>query len=125
MPELLARIRAHLRRVPLSEDSSTAEIEAGDLRINLATRQVTVAGRPVRLTPKEFDLLHYLASNPNVAVRHAKLLQAIWGPDYGHEVEYLRTFINQIRKKIEPNPAKPRYIVTEPWIGYKFQISEP
>lgn len=120
MPELLARIRAALRRLPVSSDS--ALIRAGDLEINPSTRTVKVSGREVRLTPKEFDLLHFLATNPNVPIAHVKLLQAVWGPDYGDEVEYLRTFINQVRKKIEKDPAHPQHVITEPWVGYKFQM---
>jgi two-component system, OmpR family, KDP operon response regulator KdpE len=119
MPELLARIRASLRRIPISSDS--ALIQAGDLEINPAARTVKVDGREVRLTPKEFDLLHFLATNPNVTIAHTRLLQALWGPDYGNEVEYLRTFINQVRKKIENDPAHPKHVITEPWVGYKFQ----
>ena len=120
MPELLARIRAALRRLPVSSDS--ALIRAGDLEINPTTRTVKVSGRDIRLTPKEFDLLHFLATNPNVPITHVKLLQAVWGPDYGDEVEYLRTFINQVRKKIEKDPAHPKHVITEPWVGYKFQM---
>jgi two-component system KDP operon response regulator KdpE len=120
MPELLARIRAALRRLPVSSDS--ALIRAGDLEINPTTRTVKVSGRDIRLTPKEFDLLHFLATNPNVPIAHVKLLQAVWGPDYGDEVEYLRTFINQVRKKIEKDPAHPKHVITEPWVGYKFQM---
>ena len=120
MPELLARIRAALRRLPVSSDS--ALIRAGDLEINPSTRTVKVRGREVRLTPKEFDLLHFLATNPNVPIAHVKLLQAVWGPDYGDEVEYLRTFINQVRKKIETDPTHPTHVITEPWVGYKFQM---
>ena len=92
------------------------------IEINLATRRVIVDGKAVWLTPKQFDLLQYLISNPNVPVPHAKLLQAVWGPDYGGEVEYLRVFMNQLRKKIEPEPAKPRDLLTEPWVGYRFQM---
>ncbi len=120
VPELLARIRASLRRVPLSGDVSHRVIRLDDTEINLETRRVTRRGVDVRLTPKEFDLLNYLLANPNLPIPHAKLLQAVWGPDYGQEVEYLRVFVNQLRKKVEPEPSKPRYIVTEPWVGYRF-----
>lgn len=123
MPELLARIRANLRRVPLSVMGGPQILAFDGIEINLATHHVTVHGKDVRFTPKEFDLLFYLASNPNVAIPHGKLLQTIWGPDYGNEVEYLHVFINQIRKKIEPNPAKPRYLITEPRFGYRLCFS--
>ncbi len=122
--ELLARIRAALRRLPVSTESPTHTVTLDGIEINLSTRRVIVHGNAVRLTPKEFDLLYYLISNANVPVPHAKLLQAVWGPDYGGEVEYLRVFVNQLRKKIEPEPAKPRYILTEPWVGYRFQMPE-
>jgi two-component system, OmpR family, KDP operon response regulator KdpE len=121
-PELLARIRAALRRMPLSGESGTHSLAFDDLEIHFNTRRVIVKGQPVRLTPKEFDLLHYLATNPNIPISHGKLLQAVWGPDYGDQVEYLRVFVNQLRKKLEPNPAKPRYLITEPWVGYRFEI---
>jgi two-component system KDP operon response regulator KdpE len=122
MPELLARIRAALRRLPLSGEGGAAPIVAGGLEINAATRRVIVRNKEIRLTPKEFDLLHYLAAHPNVAIPHGNLLQAVWGPDYGGEVEYLRVFVNQLRKKIELNPSKPEYLLTEPWIGYRFNV---
>jgi two-component system KDP operon response regulator KdpE len=105
MPELCARIRANLRRVPLGGSAGGQVLLFERLEINAAARQVLIDGRSVRLTPKEFDLLNYFASNPNTAIPHGKLLQTIWGPDYGNEVEYLHVFINQIRKKIEPNPG--------------------
>jgi two-component system KDP operon response regulator KdpE len=76
----------------------------------------------VRLTPKEFDLLRYLAGSPDVPIPHARLLQSVWGPDYGEEVEYLRVFVNQLRKKIEPDPSRPEYLLTEPWVGYRFRL---
>jgi two-component system KDP operon response regulator KdpE len=117
-PELLARIRAALRRIPTSPEGSQEPVKLGDLEINLATRRVISETREIRLTPKEFDLLHYLIANPNVPIPHRKLLQAVWGPDYGDQVEYLRVFINQLRKKIEPDPSHPRYLLTEPWVGY-------
>jgi two-component system KDP operon response regulator KdpE len=122
MPELLARIRAALRPLPLSGEGGAAPIVAGGLEINAATRRVIVRNKEIRLTPKEFDLLHYLAAHPNVAIPHGNLLQAVWGPDYGGEVEYLRVFVNQLRKKIELNPSKPEYLLTEPWIGYRFNV---
>ena len=122
-PELLARIRAALRR--MSDGSSAPQVvRLDEVEINFSTRRVTVGERDVRLTPKEFDLLQYLATHPNVPVTHTRLLQAVWGPDYGNEVEYLRVFINQLRKKIERNPSTPQYLLTEPWVGYRLQIPE-
>jgi two-component system, OmpR family, KDP operon response regulator KdpE len=123
-PELLARVRAALRRVPASPEGGPESVHLEDLEINLATRRVISKGREIRLTPKEFDLLHFLLSNPNVPIPHGRLLQAVWGPDYGNQVEYLRVFINQLRKKLEPDPSKPRYLLTEPWVGYRFALPE-
>ncbi|MGA2740735.1 MAG: response regulator transcription factor [Bryobacteraceae bacterium] len=122
MQELLARIRAGLRRSPLAPEAAPQLLQTDGLEINFAARRVIVAGREVRLTPTEFDLLQYLATNPNVTIPHRRLLQAVWGQDYGNEVVYLRVFINQLRKKIEPEPGKPRYILTEPCIGYQFHL---
>lgn len=124
MPELSARIRAALRRLPTAAESGAESIHLGAVEVNLATRRVISRTGEVRLTPKEFDLLRYLMSNPNVPIPHGRLLQAVWGPDYGDQVEYLRVFINQLRKKIEPDPAHPRYILTEPWVGYRFALPE-
>lgn len=118
--ELLARIRAALRRSPAATENDLSVYHDGDLEIDFVARRVTLAGKSSRLTPKEFDLLRLLAANLNKAVPHRKLLQAVWGPDYGDEIEYLRFFVNQLRKKIEPVPSKPRYLLTEPWIGYRF-----
>ncbi len=123
-PELLARIRAALRRLPQQADINAAPLVIGEIEISAAKRRVVVRNKEVRLTPKEFDLLHYLAVHPNAPIPHGVLLQAVWGPDYGGEVEYLRVFINQIRKKIEVNPAKPVYLLTEPWVGYLFNIPQ-
>jgi two-component system KDP operon response regulator KdpE len=122
MPELLARIRANLRRLPVSPQEGPQIVMLDGIEINLGTRHVSVHGRDIRFTPKEFEVLHYLMSNPNVAIPHGKILQAVWGPDYGHEVEYLHVFINQLRKKIEPDPSKPKFILTEPWFGYRLQL---
>jgi two-component system KDP operon response regulator KdpE len=118
--ELLARIRAALRR---SASAQPVEpVDTPDLRIDFEARKIFVRGNPVRLTPKEFDLLRQLAASAGKAVPHRLLLQAVWGPDYGEETEYLRVFINQLRKKIEPDPRHPRYILTEPWVGYRFEL---
>jgi two-component system, OmpR family, KDP operon response regulator KdpE len=121
-PELLARIRAALRRLPMVPERDQS-VQVGDLQINLMLRRVVAKDHEIRLTPKEFDLLHYLVVNPNIPIPHARLLQAVWGPDYGDQVQYLRVFVNQLRKKIEPDPSHPRYILTEPWVGYKFAIT--
>ncbi len=124
--ELLARIRAAMRRAPAGGEGVANVIHAGDLEIDFEARRVQVRGKTVRLTPKEFDLLRFLAANPDKPIPHRKLLQTVWGPDYGDEVEYLRVFVNSLRKKIEPEPSKPRYLLTEPWVGYRFAIpSEP
>jgi len=122
MPELLARIRANLRRVPFATAGGPQVIAFDDIEINLATRHVSVGGRDVRFTPKEFDLLHYLATHPNVTIPHGKLLQSVWGPDYGNEIEYLHVFVNQIRKKIERDPSNPKYLLTELRTGYRFRV---
>lgn len=122
--ELLARIRAALRRNPASVSAERQNVISKDLTIDFAARRVIVRGKSIRLTPKEFDLLRLLMDNPNRPVPHRKLLQVVWGPDYGDEVEYLRVLVNQLRKKIEPVPANPRYLVTEPWVGYRFALPE-
>jgi two-component system KDP operon response regulator KdpE len=124
MPELLARIRAALRRVPEAAGTLPQVISLEDVEINLERRRVTVQNQEARLTPKEFDLLCDLLAHPNVPIPHVRLLQAVWGPDYGNEVEYLRVVINQLRKKIEPNPSRPRYLLTEPWVGYRFHLPD-
>jgi len=124
-PELLARIRAALRRVPAAQAAS-ARIRVGQLLIDFSARTVTAGAGPVHLTPKELDLLRYLTQHPNQVLSHRQLLQAVWGPDYGPEVDYLRVFIKNLRKKIEMNPENPEYITTEPWVGYRFNgLPEP
>ena len=119
-PELLARIRAALRRVPAAAQSSPDKLRAGQLVIDFAARAVTRGADTFHLTPKELDLLRYLTTHANKAVPHRELLQAVWGPDYGDQVDYLRVFVKSLRKKIEPNPEEPEYIITEPWVGYRF-----
>jgi len=123
MNELLARVRANLRRIP-AESQADALIEIGDFRIDTEAHRVTVLSREVRLTPKEFDLLVYLARRPGKVVNHRTLLGAIWGGQSTEQVEYLRVFVGQLRKKLEPDASSPRYIVTEPWVGYRFEPGE-
>ena len=123
MSELVARVRAALRRSPATTEQSKV-IERGDFRIDLETREVLVAGRAVHLTPQEFDLLLFLTKNPGKVLTHRNLLASIWGGDYVDQTEYLRVFVRNLRKKIEPDPAKPRYILTDPWIGYRFFSGE-
>ena len=119
MDELLARIRAALRRQPRTE-SQNNNLEAGEFRVDLNAHIVTRGGEELRLTPKEFDLLTFLIRNSGKVLTHRALLGAVWGGDYTQQNEYLRVFIGQLRKKIEPDPSKPRFILTEPWIGYRF-----
>jgi two-component system KDP operon response regulator KdpE len=118
--ELLARIRANLRRAPVAQDAVKDVLAAGDFSIQLAERKLTVKDRNVHLTPKEYDLLVYLLRHPGKVLTHHALLGAVWGGDYTGQTEYLRVFIGQLRKKIESDPANPKYIFTEPWIGYRF-----
>jgi two-component system, OmpR family, KDP operon response regulator KdpE len=118
--ELLARIRAALRRTPAAAVTGPHTFSSGDLEIDFDARHIKSGKKAVRLTPKEFDLLRYLVSNAGKPVPHRELLQAVWGPDYGDQTDYLRVFITHLRKKIEPNPAKPQFILTEPWVGYRF-----
>ncbi|HWR36013.1 MAG TPA: response regulator transcription factor [Clostridia bacterium] len=121
-PELLARIRAALRRVPATQTSS-AKISTGRLEIDFSARTVRNGSTILHLTPKELDLLRYLTEHQNEVVKHRELLQAVWGPDYGDQVEYLRVFINKLRNKIEADPEHPEYIITEPWVGYRFNAA--
>ncbi len=122
-PELLARIRAALRRLPAGSPSGPARLRVGGLVIDFTARTAANGTAAVHLTPKELDLLRYLTQHPNQAVSHRELLQAVWGPDYGDQVDYLRVFIRSLRKKIELNPDSPEYITTEPWVGYRFNGS--
>ncbi len=121
--ELLARIRAALRRGPASARSESRVFRLEGLEVSFRDRQVRVNGRVTRLTPTEFELLHYFVTHPNEVLPHDRILLAVWGPDYGEEVEYLRVFVNQLRKKIEDDSSRPRHILTEPWLGYRFIIN--
>jgi len=117
--ELLARVRAALRRSPGTATES-ASFELGDFRIDFDARRVHAHGNEVRLTPKEFDLFVYMARRPNRVLTHASLLEAVWGVASQEQPEYLRVFMGQLRKKLEPDPSQPRYLLTEPWVGYRF-----
>src|SRR3989475_11278638 len=120
-PELLARIRAALRRSPqLAGEMQIVRFD--DVEINFNLRRGGCGERATRPQPQENQILQHLLSHPNVPISHTKLLQSVWGPDYGDEVEYLRVFVNQLRKKIETNPSNPKYLITEPWVGYRFQL---
>jgi two-component system, OmpR family, KDP operon response regulator KdpE len=119
--EMLARVRAVLRRS--ADESDGVPIEIGDFRIDLASRRVYVRGMEVRLTPKEFDLFLYLARRPNRVIGHRQLLGAVWGEASQEHPEYLRVFVGQLRKKLEAEPSMPRYLATEPWVGYRFNAA--
>ena len=120
--ELLARVRASLRRAatPLANQAALTVIEAGDFHVDFESRKLRVLGREIHLTPKEFDLLTYFIQHPGKVLTHRTLLSAVWGGNYVEQNEYLRVFVGNLRKKIESDPATPRYIITEPWIGYRF-----
>ena len=120
--ELSARIRAALRRSPWTQMAAIERLTLGSVTVDFNAREVTTRNGRVRLTPKEFDVLRYLAGHANKTVGHRELLQNVWGPDYGDEVDYLRVVVNQLRKKIEPTPSKPQYLLTEPWIGYRLAL---
>jgi two-component system KDP operon response regulator KdpE len=122
MEELLARIRAALRRTSLHD--KLPEFVSKELNIDFEARRVTARGEEVHLTPKEFELLRQLVASQGKPLTHRRLLQAVWGPDHGEETDYLRVTINQLRKKLEPDPAHPRFILTEPWVGYRFEPHE-
>jgi two-component system KDP operon response regulator KdpE len=122
--ELLARIRAALRRAPAGKAAEIHQLTLGPVVVDFDARQVQSAGRRVRLTPKEFEVLRHLALHANKVVTHRELLQAVWGPDYGDEVDYLRVIMNQLRKKVEAQPSSPAYLLTEPWVGYRLQLAD-
>jgi len=124
--ELFARVRAALRRASSSVPTqATTVLEVGVFRADLESRHVTVEGREIHLTPKEFDLLTYFMTNAGKVLTHRTLLKAIWGGNYVDQNEYLRVFVGQLRKKVEPEGIKPRYILTEPWVGYRFEPGPP
>jgi len=118
--ELLARVRAALRRSSAKQEPESEAINIGDFKIDLHARSVLVKDRAVHLTPKEFDLLVYLARHPGKVITHRVLLFAIWGANSVEQPEYLRVFVGHLRKKLEPDEGVPRYLITEPWVGYRF-----
>jgi len=122
--ELVARMRAVLRRTGFPAGMADKQLKLGDIEIDFEARRVIAGGQQVRLTTKEFDLLSYLAAHLNKTITHRELLQSVWGPDYGGEQEYLRVFVNRLRKKIEAFPSSPKYLLTEPWVGYRLELSE-
>ncbi len=119
--ELIARLHAVMRRLNAPEQTGQAVLRAGELEVDTERRLVRKNGFEVHLSPKEFDLLAYLFQRQGGPIMHARLLQAVWGPEYGGELEYLRSYIKMLRKKIEDDPARPEYIITEPWVGYRFR----
>jgi two-component system KDP operon response regulator KdpE len=119
--ELVARLRAVLRRIHGSSNGSSSVLSAGTLELDLERHILRRMGEEVHLSPKEFELLAFLMKNQDVPLTHLKLLRTIWGAEYGNELEYLRSYIRMLRKKIESDPAKPDYILTEPWVGYRFR----
>jgi two-component system KDP operon response regulator KdpE len=119
--ELVARLRAVLRRTHMNGASELKVLEAGTLRMDLDRRLLRKAGEEIRLSPKEFDLLSFMMKHQGAPLTHINLLRAVWGVEYGGELEYLRTYVRMLRKKIEDNPARPQYILTEPWVGYRFR----
>ena len=122
MPEMLARIRATLRRTPQRAETAATHLRLGEIEIDFEARRVRTPTSQWRLTSKEFDLLSYLAAHPNRPIPHKELLHAVWGPDFGEQHEYLRVFINRLRKKIEPSPKAPKYLLKEPWVGYRLEL---
>jgi len=118
--ELLARLRAIVRRLGVVQFAGSAVLRVGDLELDVDRRILRRAGEEVHLSPTEFSLLSYLMQHANTAIEHGKLLRAIWGPEYGSELEYLRTYIKRLRKKIEHDAINPEYLLTVPWLGYRF-----
>jgi two-component system, OmpR family, KDP operon response regulator KdpE len=119
--ELTARVRAAVRRAQARGDNANTTLRIGELELDPTRREIHKAGKFIHLTPKEFDLLHYLMAHAGLPITHGRLLNAVWGPEYGDEVEYLRTFVRQLRKKIEDDPANPTYLLTHIQIGYRFR----
>jgi two-component system KDP operon response regulator KdpE len=123
--ELTARLRSAVRRRNTQDDNRDASIRLGQLELDPVKYRVQKAGRSIHLTPKEFEMLHYLMMHAGEPIPHARLLKSVWGPEYGNELEYLRTFVRQLRKKIEDDPRNPVYLLTEAYVGYRFNEPVP
>ena len=123
--ELTARLRSAVRRRNAQESNRDAPIRFGDLELDPVKYRVTKRGHSIHLTPKEFEMLHYLMMHAGEPIPHARLLKSIWGPEYGNELEYLRTFVRQLRKKIEDDPRNPQYLLTDAYVGYRFNELHP
>jgi two-component system KDP operon response regulator KdpE len=121
IPELAARLKSAVRRSAATAPNLEIPVVIGDIELDPACRTVRKAGAMLRLTQKEFDLLHFLMNHPGVPIAHSKLLQAVWGAEYGQQLEYLRTFVHQLRRKVEDNPSSPEYLMTELHYGYRFR----
>ena len=123
--ECLARIRSAVRRAQTPERAEDLPIAIGEIEVQPSKRTVKKAGQPIRLTPKEYDILYYLMAHAGRAITHGKLLTSVWGAQYREEVDYLRTFVRQLRKKIEDDPSNPRYLLTDTCVGYRFAEETP
>lgn len=124
VPELTARIRAAIRRAATPAHQASETISIGEIELDPARRTVRRAGNPIRLTPKEFELLHYLMAHAGLPVTHARLLHTVWGAEYSQQREYLKTFMHELRGKLEDDPASPKYLLTEAYVGYRFRDPE-
>jgi two-component system KDP operon response regulator KdpE len=122
--ELAARLRAAVRRSQAVGADEAAAIRIGEIELDPALRLVKRAGEPIHLTPKEFELLYFLMSHPGVSLAHGRILGAVWGPEYGGELEYLRTFVRQLRKKLGDDAASPKYLMTDAQVGYRFAAKD-
>jgi two-component system KDP operon response regulator KdpE len=123
--ELTARLRSAVRRRNAQDANRDAPIRHGELELDPVKYRVQKRGRSIHLTPKEFEMLHYLMMHAGEPIPHARLLKSVWGPEYGNELEYLRTFVRQLRKKIEDDPRNPRYLLTDAYVGYRFNEQDP
>jgi two-component system KDP operon response regulator KdpE len=123
--ECVARMRSAVRRAQAPERNEDAPLSIGEIQVLPTRRAVNKAGQPIHLTRKEYDILYYLMTHAGRAVTYGKLLTSVWGPDYRQEVDYLRTFVRQLRKKIEDNPSDPKYLLTDAYVGYRFADLAP